>query len=76
MAGELRGLSIQHPWAAAIAYGAKRVENRTWAGPAVSWAGGGRGVLRGVWVTLAGGAGLTSESDSYYARLIVGFQFH
>jgi len=52
------------------------VENRSWAGPAVSWAGGGRGVLRGVWVTLAGGAGLTSESDSYYARLIVGFQFH
>lgn len=52
------------------------VENRSWAGPAVSWAGGGRGALRGVWVTLAGGAGLTSESDSYYARLIVGFQFH
>jgi hypothetical protein len=52
------------------------VENRSWAGPAVSWAGGGRGVLRGVWVTLAGGAGLTSEADSYYARLIVGFQFH
>jgi len=52
------------------------VENRVWAGPAVSWAAGGRGLLRGVWVTLAGGAGLTSESDSYYARLIVGFQFH
>lgn len=52
------------------------VENRTWAGPALSWAGGGRGALRGVWVTLAGGAGLTRESDSYYARLIVGFQFH
>src|SRR3954471_13474964 len=52
------------------------VENRTWAGPALSWAGGGSGALRGVWVTLAGGAGLTSESDSYYARLIVGLQFH
>ncbi|HEX3762321.1 MAG TPA: hypothetical protein VHW23_26655 [Kofleriaceae bacterium] len=52
------------------------VDNRVWAGPAVSWAGGGRGVLRGVWVTLAGGGGLTSDSDSYYARLIVGFQFH
>jgi hypothetical protein len=52
------------------------IENRTWVGPAVSWAGGGSGVLRGVWVTLAGGAGLTEESDSYYARLIVGFQFH
>src|SRR5262249_6262416 len=52
------------------------VNNRVWAGPAASWAGGGRGVLRGVWVTLAGGAGLTSDSDSYYARLIVGLQFH
>ena len=52
------------------------VENRTWAGPALSWAGGGRGALRGVWVTLAGGAGLTDDSDSYYARLIVGLQFH
>lgn len=52
------------------------IENRMWAGPAISWAGGGAGVLRGVWVTLAGGAGLTDESDSYYARLIVGFQFH
>jgi hypothetical protein len=52
------------------------IGNRMWAGPAVSWAGGGSGVLRGVWVTLAGGAGLTEESDSYYARLIVGFQFH
>jgi hypothetical protein len=52
------------------------VENRSWAGPALSWAGGGRGALRGVWVTVAGGAGLTDESDAYYARLIVGFQFH
>jgi hypothetical protein len=52
------------------------IEHRSWAGPALSWAGSGRGALRGVWVTLAGGAGLTEESDSYYARLIVGFQFH
>jgi len=29
----IRALSIQHPWAAAIAYGTKRVENRTWAAP-------------------------------------------
>lgn len=36
MASELRALSIQHPWAAAIAYGAKTVENRTW--PAPRWA--------------------------------------
>ena len=52
------------------------IENRSWAGPALSWAGGGRGVLRGVWVTLAGGAGLGGEADPYYARAIVGFQFH
>jgi hypothetical protein len=51
------------------------IENRSWAGPALSWAGGGRGVLRGVWVTLAGGAGLGGEADAYYARAIVGFQF-
>ncbi|TMQ18864.1 MAG: hypothetical protein E6J90_19240 [Deltaproteobacteria bacterium] len=51
------------------------IMNRSWAGPTVSWAGSGRGVLHGVWVTLAGGAGLTGESDAYYARAIVGFQF-
>jgi hypothetical protein len=32
----MRALSIQHPWGAAIAYGTKRVENRTW--PAPRWA--------------------------------------
>jgi hypothetical protein len=52
------------------------IANRSWAGPALSWAGGGTGVLRGVWVTLAGGAGLGGEADPYYARAIVGFQFH
>jgi hypothetical protein len=52
------------------------IENRSWVGPAISWAGSGRGVLRGVWVTLAGGAGLGGEADPYYARAIVGFQFH
>jgi opacity protein-like surface antigen len=51
------------------------IENRSWAGPALSWAGGGRGALRGVWVTLAGGAGLGGAADPYYARAIVGFQF-
>lgn len=51
------------------------VENRSWAGPAVSWAGGGRGVLQGVWVTLSGGAGLGGEADPYYARAIIGLQF-
>jgi len=29
----MRGLSIQQPWGAAIAYGTKRVENRTWGAP-------------------------------------------
>jgi hypothetical protein len=52
------------------------VENRSWAGPAISWAGSGRGALAGVWVTLAGGAGLGGSADPYYARAIVGFQFH
>jgi ASCH domain len=33
MTAELRALSIQHPWAAAIAYGTKRVENRAWTAP-------------------------------------------
>jgi hypothetical protein len=52
------------------------IANRSWAGPTISWAAGGSGALRGVWVTLAGGAGLGSEADPYYARAIVGFQFH
>jgi hypothetical protein len=52
------------------------IENRAWLGPTISWAGGGTGALRGVWVTLAGGAGLGGEADPYYARAIVGFQFH
>jgi len=52
------------------------INNRSWAGPTISWAAGGPGVLHGVWVTLAGGAGLGGEADPYYARAIVGFQFH
>jgi len=51
------------------------IENRSWAGPALSWASGGRGVLSGLWVTLAGGAGLGGAADPYYARAIVGLQF-
>jgi hypothetical protein len=51
------------------------LEDRTWAGPAVSWAAGGHGRLAGIWVTLAGGAGITKDSDAYYARAIVGLQF-
>jgi hypothetical protein len=56
--------------------GGMEIENRSWLGPTLSWAGGGSGVLRGVWVTLAGGAGLGGAADPYYARAIVGFQFH
>jgi hypothetical protein len=56
--------------------GGSEINNRSWIGPSVSWAGGGRGILRGVWVTLAGGTGLGGEADPYYARAIVGFQFH
>jgi hypothetical protein len=51
------------------------IMNRSWAGPAISWAGSGHGALAGVWVTLAGGAGLTDGADAYYARAIVGLQF-
>lgn len=51
------------------------VESRAWAGPCVSWAMGRKGTLHGVWVTLAGGVGLTSESDDVYGRAIVGLQF-
>jgi len=52
------------------------IENRSWAGPTLSWASGGSGALRGLWVTLAGGAGLGGEADPYYARAIIGLQFH
>ena len=51
------------------------IDNRTWIGPAVSWAAGAHGPLRGVWATLAGGAGVTAGADAYYGRLIVGLQF-
>src|SRR5262249_55229320 len=37
------------------------IETRLWAGPAISFAAGPNGPLRGVWVTLAAGAGLTEE---------------
>ena len=33
MGEPVRALSITQPWAAAIAYGTKRVENRTWTAP-------------------------------------------
>jgi hypothetical protein len=52
------------------------VENRLWAGPCVSWARGGSGAMRGIWVTLAAGGKLAGdEADTFYGRLIVGLQF-
>jgi len=57
--------------------GETELESQNWIGPTLSWAGGATsGVLKGVWVTLAGGAGLADAADAYYARAIVGFQFH
>jgi hypothetical protein len=50
-------------------------EHFAWAGPAISLARGGHGPLRGVWLTLAAGAGLTDEADAFYGRAIVGLQF-
>lgn len=46
-----------------------------WAGPAISWASRQRGVMRGIWVTLAAGRGLTNSSQSFYGRAIIGLQF-
>ena len=56
--------------------GETELESQNWIGPTLSWAGCGSGVLKGVWVTFAGGAGLGDAADAYYARAIVGFQFH
>jgi len=55
--------------------GADSVEAFAWAGPAISWATTMRGTVRGFWFTLAGGHGLTNESQSWYARAIVSLQF-
>ncbi len=46
-----------------------------WAGPAISWATTMRGPLRGFWITLAGGGGLTHQSQAFYARAILSLQF-
>jgi hypothetical protein len=48
---------------------------RAWVGPAVSIAGTTDRIMRGIWVTIGGGVGLTSLSDDYYLRAIVGLQF-
>jgi hypothetical protein len=49
--------------------------HRVWAGPALSFATAPGGALRGLWVTVAAGAGLTAGSDDFYGRAIVGLQF-
>jgi hypothetical protein len=46
-----------------------------WAGPAISWATTLRGPIRGFWITLAAGRGLTSHSEAFYARAITSIQF-
>jgi hypothetical protein len=46
-----------------------------WAGPTISWATTMRGPLRGFWITVAGGAGLTNQSQAFYARAILSLQF-
>jgi hypothetical protein len=52
-------------------------ESRLWGGPAVSWARGPTGPMRGLWVTVAAGGRLAGgeDADAYYGRLIVGLQF-
>lgn len=51
------------------------LENRTWIGPALSWATGSSGAMKGLWVTVAGGAGVAGDADPYYGRMIIGLQF-
>jgi len=50
-------------------------QHRAWAGPAISFAAGTGSIMRGIWVTLAAGGGLTPASDHYYGRTVVGLQF-
>jgi hypothetical protein len=47
-----------------------------WTGPALSWAAGvHQGALHGLWATVGAGRGLTSHSEAWYGRAIVGLQF-
>jgi hypothetical protein len=47
----------------------------TWVGPAISWATTFEHGMRGVWVTVGAGRGVTNDSPTYYGRGIVGLQF-
>jgi hypothetical protein len=46
-----------------------------WGGPAVSVALRGPGFMRGLWLTLAAGHGLTQNADVFYGRATLGLQF-
>jgi hypothetical protein len=53
------------------------IETFAWTGPALSWATrfSERSKLGGLWVTVGAGRGLTSHSETWYGRAIVGLQF-
>jgi hypothetical protein len=52
------------------------IESRLWGGPALSWARGPTGAMRGLWVTVAAGGKIAGDdADAFYGRLIVGLQF-
>ena len=46
-----------------------------WAGPALSWATRLDAAMHGLWATVGAGRGLTSSSETWYGRLVVGLQF-
>jgi len=46
-----------------------------WTGPALSWATRFDSPMHGLWITIAAGRGLTTASESWYGRAIVGLQF-
>jgi hypothetical protein len=46
-----------------------------WGGPAISLATGVSRVMSGFWVTVGAGRGLVGESEAWYGRAILGFQF-
>jgi hypothetical protein len=52
------------------------IDTFAWTGPAVSWATRfPERKLQGVWMTVGAGRGLTSSSETWYGRAIVGLQF-
>jgi hypothetical protein len=52
------------------------IESFAWTGPALSWATHVQErALHGLWITAGAGRGLTSRSETWYGRAIVGLQF-